>query len=122
MPFCPRCRSEYRPGVRRCADCDAALVEQRPPESPASGAAEPAEAEALLVTVMGEIHAKLLHDARHSQGIASRLRLAEHPLFPARIPPSVAVPEQQAFTVHVPSGDLERARQVYADLESPKGL
>lgn len=31
MPFCPRCRSEYREGFSRCADCDLDLVAERPP-------------------------------------------------------------------------------------------
>src|SRR5689334_16565117 len=40
MPFCPRCRSEYRPGFSRCADCDVALVDALPappPEDPSEG-------------------------------------------------------------------------------------
>ncbi len=28
MPFCPHCRSEYRPGFDACADCGAPLVER----------------------------------------------------------------------------------------------
>jgi hypothetical protein len=28
--FCPQCRAEYRPHVRRCSDCDASLVEHLP--------------------------------------------------------------------------------------------
>jgi hypothetical protein len=31
MPFCPRCRAEYRPGFSRCADCEVDLVAERPP-------------------------------------------------------------------------------------------
>ncbi len=31
MPFCPTCRSEYRAGFLKCADCGAQLVEQLPP-------------------------------------------------------------------------------------------
>ena len=27
MPFCPSCRSEYRPGVETCADCGETLVD-----------------------------------------------------------------------------------------------
>jgi hypothetical protein len=26
--FCPQCRAEYRPGFKRCSDCDVALVER----------------------------------------------------------------------------------------------
>ena len=31
MPFCPQCRSEYRPDVARCPECDATLVKELPP-------------------------------------------------------------------------------------------
>ncbi|HTY08994.1 MAG TPA: zinc-ribbon domain-containing protein [Candidatus Edwardsbacteria bacterium] len=31
MPFCPNCKTEYYPGVKVCADCDAALVDRLPP-------------------------------------------------------------------------------------------
>ncbi len=32
MPYCPKCRSEYRPGVARCGECGVPLVESLPPE------------------------------------------------------------------------------------------
>lgn len=31
MMYCPQCRVEYRPGFRRCSDCDVDLVPQLPP-------------------------------------------------------------------------------------------
>ena len=34
MPFCPRCRAEYRAGFRRCSDCGEVLVPSLPPEEP----------------------------------------------------------------------------------------
>lgn len=30
--FCPRCKTEYRPGFERCADCGVALVQGLPAE------------------------------------------------------------------------------------------
>ena len=30
--FCPECRSEYREGFNRCADCDVELVSELPPD------------------------------------------------------------------------------------------
>lgn len=41
MSFCPACRSEYRPGFDRCADCDVALIPTLPadPPPPSSAAA-----------------------------------------------------------------------------------
>ena len=31
MPWCPKCRSEYREGFTECADCRVALVDELPP-------------------------------------------------------------------------------------------
>jgi hypothetical protein len=34
MPFCPNCRTEYRPGFTTCADCQVNLVELLPSATP----------------------------------------------------------------------------------------
>jgi hypothetical protein len=34
--FCPECKAEYRPGYRRCADCDVDLVANLPEAQPGS--------------------------------------------------------------------------------------
>ena len=31
--FCPKCKSEYREGFYKCADCDVYLVSELPPQS-----------------------------------------------------------------------------------------
>ena len=33
MPFCPKCRYEYQPGVSVCPDCNETLVASLPPET-----------------------------------------------------------------------------------------
>lgn len=33
MPFCPKCRYEYRPDITRCPDCDVELVDELPQEA-----------------------------------------------------------------------------------------
>jgi len=30
--YCPKCRSEYREGFTKCADCDVPLINELPPE------------------------------------------------------------------------------------------
>jgi hypothetical protein len=40
MSWCPHCKTEYIPGVDRCADCGALLVDTLPPE-PAENSTEP---------------------------------------------------------------------------------
>ena len=33
MPWCPKCKSEYREGIVKCADCKIDLVEELPPDN-----------------------------------------------------------------------------------------
>jgi hypothetical protein len=42
MPFCPKCKYEYKAGVFKCPDCDVELVASLPPEE-RSSAEFPAE-------------------------------------------------------------------------------
>ena len=37
MSWCPKCGAEYREGFTRCADCDVALVDERPVDIPVEG-------------------------------------------------------------------------------------
>ena len=32
MPWCPKCKCEYREGITECADCKVALVDVLPPD------------------------------------------------------------------------------------------
>lgn len=33
MPWCPKCKCEYREGITECADCKVALVDELPPDN-----------------------------------------------------------------------------------------
>lgn len=37
MPWCPKCKTEYREGFTVCADCGSDLVAEQPPEEPRTG-------------------------------------------------------------------------------------
>ncbi len=37
MPFCPNCKSEYRPGFAKCSDCESELVESLSEENNEQG-------------------------------------------------------------------------------------
>src|SRR5262249_26461339 len=77
--FCPRCKSEYRPGFRRCPDCDSELVDQLPadPARPAqrqrSSDADHAEL-VVLRTFASVVDAELAKTALESVGIDSMIR------------------------------------------------
>ena len=64
MPFCPNCRTEYIPGIRQCADCGDALVDQLPEE-------DQGEAFQLvrLHSFPGEVYANMVGEALEHKGI-----------------------------------------------------
>jgi hypothetical protein len=118
MPFCPTCELEYRPGVERCPDCGGELVDQ-PPERAALPQGEVEEV--LLCCVRGEIHARLLIDALRSRDIPSRTQLggiADSPWYLAAMPAGVGASEDVTIRIYVRREDLDRARQVYEDMET----
>lgn len=49
MPFCPKCRIEYREGFTTCSDCDVELVAQLAPE-PEKGEHEDEPLETVFIT------------------------------------------------------------------------
>jgi hypothetical protein len=76
--FCPECRAEYRPGFRRCHDCNTILVEELPPEG-----SEPFTGEAYeyddrqyvtVATVHGPFEEAQICSFLESNGIPTRIR------------------------------------------------
>ncbi len=102
MPFCPRCRSEYRPEVSRCADCDRALVAERPAE-PAQGWVE--------IFRGPELRANVLRASLEDAGIET-LSPDEHVTTLGWYAPG----SFNFVRVLVNAADLERAREI---LEQP---
>jgi len=69
MPFCPKCRVEYRPGFTRCSDCDTDLVE-RLDVAPSWEGAEPVE----LTRKQDSSQARLICDALLQSGVPCFLK------------------------------------------------
>lgn len=70
MPWCPKCKTEYRPGFDTCADCHVPLVDELPaepemPKPPVIDLGEPA----LLTTMDNELEADMLLAMLTDQGI-----------------------------------------------------
>jgi hypothetical protein len=63
--FCPLCKSEYRPGIGKCADCEVDLVSNLPTEEPAGDADIPRNSEGLELLWSGVSQAlsDRIHDA-----------------------------------------------------------
>jgi hypothetical protein len=97
MPFCPDCRTEFRPGFTSCSDCGATLV-------PELGAADPHEAPELRLLLrtsdpdlLPEIAATLESAGipfwtEHEEGSSLFPIGAPSPLGPAGIATAVRVP------------------------------
>jgi len=70
MPFCPKCRAEYREGFSRCSDCDVDLVDELPREE------EDFEEEDLVPihTFTGDLYAEMVKEALENAGISCILQ------------------------------------------------
>ena len=104
--YCPVCESEYNPGVTRCPDDDAELVERLTPETATD------DSEARFVTLHtlsspaeGEMVTDLLRQNDIRAVVQSGANDAFSPVFSA-VSPGVAV--------LVDERDLDRARELYA--------
>lgn len=113
MPSCPKCKLEYRPGLRRCLDCGADLVDRPAPDSAPASPPYRDVKQVLLCTVAGEIHAKLVQDALAAQGI--RCRTQRRGLVHWLGLPTVGGDEPTQ--IYVNSSDLTRARSIFEDFD-----
>src|SRR5215831_3891765 len=105
--FCPVCEAEYEPGITRCVDDDAELVERLSAEA---GASDDSEARFVpLHTLSSPTEAEMVNDILRQNGIRSVVQSgasdAFSPLF------SVMAPGAQVL---VDERDLDRARELYA--------
>jgi hypothetical protein len=104
--FCPVCESEYNPGVTRCPDDDAELVERLTPETASDdSAARFVTLHTLSSPAEAEMVADLLRQNNIRAAVQSGANDAFSPVFSA-VSPGVAV--------LVDERDLDRARELYA--------
>lgn len=103
MPFCPKCRAEYREGFSRCSDCDVDLVDELPGE-------EVLEEEDLVPihTFTGDIYAEMVKEALENAGIGCMLRKTTI----STVTVISGATEGAATQVLVRRSDVERAEEV----------
>ena len=104
--FCPNCESEYKPGITRCPDDDAELVESLNPET---GATDDSEARfVVLHTLSSPAEGEMVTDILRQNGVRAAVQSGANdafsPVFSA-VSPGVAV--------LVDERDLDRARELY---------
>ncbi len=104
--ICPVCESEYQPGITRCPDDGAELVERLTPET---AARDRSEARFVPVrTLHSPVEAEMVNDILRQNGIRSVVRSsgadAFSPLFSATTPGAGVLVDER---------DLERAKEIY---------
>jgi Putative prokaryotic signal transducing protein len=105
--FCPVCESEYKPGITRCLDDDAELVEQLTSETALHDSSNARFV--TLHTLSSPAEAEMVSDILTQNGVRAVVQSGANdafsPVFSA-VSPGVAV--------LVDERDLDRARELYA--------
>jgi ribosomal protein L34E len=103
MPYCPKCRFEYKEDIKECPDCGAPLVdelpEERPPESPNF---------VPLRNMPSRMYAQMLQEALKNEGIPSMIKGDEG--VPLRTT-TIHIPVSR-ITIWVPQKDVEKANGI----------
>ena len=105
--FCPICESEYNPGITRCPDDDAELVERLTPETAVHDSSEASfvTLHTLSSPAEGEMVADLLRQNDIRAVLQSGADDAFSPVFSATSP---------GVAVLVDERDYDRAKELYA--------
>ena len=104
--FCPVCESEYNPGVTRCPDDDAELVDQLTAETASDNSAARF---VTLHTLSSPAEGEMVADLLRQNGIRAAVQSGANDAFSAvfsAVSPGVAV--------LVDERDLDRGRELYA--------
>jgi len=64
MPWCPKCKFEYRDGFDKCSDCDVDLVEELEKEDPVEY-----DSTVFLITAKDTINAEMMESMLNDHGI-----------------------------------------------------
>ncbi len=104
--FCPTCEAEYEPGITRCADDGAELVDRLSPET---GATDDSEAPfVLLHTMSSPAEAEMVNDILRQNGIRSVIQSGGADAF------SALLSQVSPGGILVDQRDLDRAQEIYA--------
>jgi len=123
MPYCPNCLSEYLPGVSRCSDCGAKLVEGAPVEPKSEF--RPDTEVVRLCYVADPAEADIIRAALAEAGIQCMVQ--EHGPITARLARVVDGATHDHAIIYVTRNRLEEAQRVLdglrsAEIEWPEGM
>lgn len=111
MPWCPKCRLEYREGFENCNDCGVPLVDELPPEEPAP-TFEPEDTPVFLVSSADGFEADILAAKLEAFGVPVMKRHKETgdylKIYMGASPFGI--------DLYVPSQQLEKARDILENI------
>ena len=106
MPYCPKCKTEYNPGIEKCSDCDLPLVEKLPEESPEE---TPGEIKyKLLRNLPSRLYAEMLKESLLNSGIVSIVKGEDIGIMLG----SYSTTSPVEVSLWVPKKDWEKANQI----------
>ncbi|MCJ7507531.1 MAG: DUF2007 domain-containing protein [candidate division Zixibacteria bacterium] len=109
MPFCPKCKYEYKPGIEICPDCDEKLVESLPEEEPDEEPELDGEIElALLCTTSSLVHTEFLKEALKDNDIPCLVKREGPSIYGS----GVAGYAFFGSKIYIPKDKLEEAKRI----------
>ncbi len=106
MPYCPKCKTEYKPGIEKCSDCNLPLVEELPEESPEE---TPGEIKyKLLRNLPSRLYAEMLKESLQNAGISSIIKGDDIGIMLG----SYSTTSLVEVNLWVPEEDWEKANQI----------
>jgi hypothetical protein len=112
MPFCPKCRYEYKLGVTRCSDCDVELVDRLPDPETVSEHRHNTDRSVLLLKTSDRLLAQFVAGALDNADIAY---VANHIGPAGRFGGAITGTEFEPFyqtAIYVNTVDLDEAKRI----------
>ena len=110
MPFCPKCKYEYRKGMKVCPDCDVQL-EDKLHEEPQPGAAID-DSWAPLTTASNRMELDIIQGVLESAGIPTFVQSQLSTIYPTTILNFTSSVMGAGMTLCVPASRLKDAQAV----------
>lgn len=102
MPFCPKCKYEYKEDIKECPDCGARLVDKLPDDSPQGIHYVP------FRSLPSRLYAEMLQEALKREGIPSIIKGDDVGIMLG----SYSTTSPVTVSIWVREGDMKRCEEI----------